>query len=128
MSEITKAARKLRKNQTEAEIFLWQKLRYNKLGVKFRRQFPIIFISDNRKLFFIADFVCIEMKLIIEVDGGIHEKLMDKDEERTSVLDSLGYIVIRFTNEEVFSDVESVIQRIMRFLFLPIRPLGTFPM
>jgi len=119
MSEITKASRTLRKNQTKAEIFLWQKLRYNKLGVKFRRQFPIIFISDNRKRFFIADFVCIEMKLIIEVDGGIHEKIMDKDEERTFVLDNLGYIVIRFTNEEIFSNVESVIQCIMRFLFPP---------
>jgi len=97
----------LRSNATDAEVALWQKLRDKKLdGYKFRRQHVIGT--------FIADFVCISMKLIIEVDGVIHQ-LPDNiisDEERTKELNKLGFEVVRFTNDEVLFQTEKVIASI----------------
>ncbi len=99
-------ARLLRKKNTEAENVLWQYLRNSKLGVKFRRQHPI----DN----FIADFVSLQNKLIIEIDGGYHNSPDQKiaDEERTVVLSEIGFKVIRFRNEEVLTGIETVIEKI----------------
>ena len=98
-----------RSNPTEAEIVLWEMLRGKKLeGYKFRRQHIV-----GR---FIADFVCISKKLIIEVDGIIHQ-LPDNiinDEERTQELNSLGFEVIRFTNNEVLCDTENVLNKIIQ--------------
>ncbi len=103
-------ARVQRKSMTPAEKKLWQSIRKNKLGVKFRRQHPI-----NR---FIADFYCNEKKLIVEIDGGCHE---DEDQAaydigRTKELEEFGIRVIRFTNEEVEIDLEDVLVRIKKFL------------
>jgi cyclase len=95
--ELTK---KLRDNQTDAEIFLWNHLSKIK-GVRFKRQHPI--------LYFIADFYWHKAKFIIEVDGGYHnipEQFcydMNRDEE----LANLGLKVVRFTNEQVFNEIES---------------------
>lgn len=99
-------ARENRKNMTLAESFLWQNLRANVLGHKFLRQH---IIGD-----YIVDFVCRDDGLIIEVDGAYHaerEQMMD-DEIRTHNLESMGFRVIRFTNEEVLYDIESVIAEI----------------
>jgi leucyl-tRNA synthetase len=95
-----------RKNPTNAEEILWQNLRNYKTGFYFRRQHVII----N----FIADFVCLDRKLIVEVDGGYHELLEQKeyDEARTYILEQCNYEIIRFTNEEVIDDVQKVIERI----------------
>ena len=88
-------AEEMRKNPTEAEKVLWEALRANGLGVKFRQQH---IIED-----FIVDFFCNEYKVTIEVDGGYHKEAdqMKSDEERTARLNELGYTELRFTNEEI---------------------------
>ena len=95
-----------RKNPTPAESALWECLKVNALGVKFRRQHVVGL--------FIADFICLPIKLIIETDGGYHQ-LHDQqisDEERTSWLENRGFTVLRFTNEEVMGNTSNVINRI----------------
>lgn len=97
-------ARENKQPQTEAEEKLWQAIRNNQLGVKFRRQHPIGT--------YIADFICLSKGLIIEVDGEIHNQTKEYDENRTAVLNQLGYEVIRFTNNEVLNDLNKVINSI----------------
>ena len=91
---------------TEAESRLWQFLKKNQLGVSFRKQHIIGT--------FIADFICLSSRLIIEVDGGYHTlpNQVISDEERTRFLEGLGYKVIRFTNEEVLYDIDKVLNMI----------------
>jgi leucyl-tRNA synthetase len=103
-------AKENRKGHTEAENLLWQELRNNKLGVKFRRQHPI----DA----YIVDFICLQQRLIVEVDGGYHETDEQKelDKERTRILNEIGFNVIRFTNEGVINDIESTVQTIKGIL------------
>jgi leucyl-tRNA synthetase len=88
-------AKEMRKGHTEAEGILWELVRDSKLGVKFRRQHPI----ES----YIVDFVCLQEKLIVEVDGGYHDTEEQKkyDDERTKVLNKIGFELIRFSNEEV---------------------------
>jgi very-short-patch-repair endonuclease len=94
----------LRKELTPAEAKLWAYIRNGKLGVNFRRQHAI----GN----FIPDFVCIQRKLIIELDGGQHLEQEEYDEERTKYLESQGYKVIRFWNNQIMSDINGVINAI----------------
>ena len=106
--DIFKLANELRKNMTEAEDKLWQRLRNRKLNnLKFRRQHPV-----NK---FIADFFCTEKELIIEVDGGIHNDpdAKEHDENRTYELEQFGLKIIRFTNEEVMNDIDKVLEEII---------------
>jgi 5-methyltetrahydrofolate--homocysteine methyltransferase len=93
-----------RSNPTEAEKIIWQHLRAKQINHKFRRQHLI----DK----YIVDFVCLEKKLVVEIDGKYHDLVKEQDELRTNVLESLGYKVIRFTNEEVIAQTESVINKI----------------
>ena len=105
--DILKAyARQNRREMTPSEAVLWQGLRNEFRGIKFRRQHPI---GD-----YIADFLCLKAKLVIEVDGGYHDKPQQQleDQWRTEFLQSKGYRVIRFTNEEVSSQLKGVISRI----------------
>ena len=98
-------ARFLRKNQTEAEKLLWYKLRNRQLkNVKFRRQVPI----GND----IVDFVSLEKKIIIEIDGGQHneETIMQKDKNRTQRLEKEGYRVLRYWNNEVLKNLDGVLE------------------
>lgn len=98
----------LRKNETESEKILWGKLRNNQVkGYKFRRQHPIGL--------YIADFYCHKLKLIIEVDGEYHNlpEQIEKDKERTQILESNGLKVIRFTNHEIHKNVDKVISEII---------------
>ena len=99
-------AKDLRKNMTYSETLLWNYLKAGVLGCKFRRQHPIY----N----YIADFYCHKVKVIIEVDGSIHNsvEVQKNDIEREQSLSSIGYKVIRFRNEEVLSDIDSVLQGI----------------
>ena len=101
--EIKQKARDLRKRMTAAEKVLWQRIRNNQLGYKFRRQHPVDI--------FIADFYCHEKKLVIEVDGGIHQTDYQKDYDtaRTNELIRYGIKVLRFKNEEIINFLESVI-------------------
>jgi len=97
-------ARENRKNPTESEDLLWQEIRNQKLGSKFRRQHYM----GN----FIVDFVCLEKGLIVEVDGEIHETQKEYDEARTYELEQLGFKVIRFTNDELKNNLERVLKTI----------------
>ncbi len=99
-------ARMLRKECTEDEDKLWQKLRARRLGVKFRRQHPI----DA----FVVDFFCHEKGLIIEVDGGIHlnSVVKERDINREKILNSFGYSVLRFKNEEIEDNISEVLEKI----------------
>ncbi|HKL31866.1 MAG TPA: isoleucine--tRNA ligase [Tangfeifania sp.] len=104
-------ANKQKENPTDAEVFLWKNLKGKQAdGYKFRRQH----IIDQ----FIADFVCLEKQLIVEVDGGYHSLPETKisDEQRTQILNELGFEVIRFSNEEVINDIEAVLDKISSVL------------
>jgi very-short-patch-repair endonuclease len=96
-------ARNLRRNQTEAEAILWEKLRNRKLeGCKFLRQAPLFyFVYRKKRYLFIADFYCAEKKLVVELDGKIHEKTKEYDENREAVLIERGLRILRFKNEEL---------------------------
>ena len=100
---IIELARELRKNQTPAEAIVWEFLRNRRLsGFKFLRQHPLIYNQFNNKLFFfIADFYCNELKLVIEIDGKIHDYQLDYDENRNMVMKKLGLHVEHIKNEEV---------------------------
>ncbi|MFK5972607.1 MAG: DUF559 domain-containing protein, partial [Flavobacteriaceae bacterium] len=97
-------AREMRNNPTQAEAVLWAHLKSKKKGDKFRRQH---LIGD-----FIVDFVCLSKKLVVEVDGEIHKAQVEEHEERTKILEDLGYKVIRFKNEEVIGDIDAVLLKI----------------
>jgi very-short-patch-repair endonuclease len=104
ISALTPLAKTLRKNQTEAEKLVWRQLRSKGLsGLKFRRQQPI---GD-----YIVDFVCLEKKLIIEVDGGQHAE-NENDRKRDAWLQSEGFAVLRFWNNDVLGNLEGVMERI----------------
>lgn len=97
----------LRRTSTETEKILWERLRNRKLeNLKFRRQHCIYQ--------FIADFYCNELKLVIELDGSIHHlrDVAQYDDYREKMIKEFGLNVLRFTNEEVHSDIESVLQKI----------------
>jgi len=97
---------------TDAEQLLWRRLRNRELsGKKFRRQHEI-----GR---YIADFVCTEAMLIIELDGGQHAKQVEYDGRRTRYLQAMGYRVLRFWNNDVLQDIESVLTVILDCLASP---------
>ena len=103
-------ARDMRRNPTVAENILWNVIRNQKLGVKFRRQH---IIGD-----FIVDFVNLDSGLVIELDGGYHDQPQQQidDLNRTESLNKSGFKVIRFTNDEVLNDIDSVITSILSHL------------
>ncbi len=103
---------------TDAERALWGVLRSRQLqGFKFRRQHPI------GK--FVVDFVCLERKLILELDGGHHAEQIEADAERTAFLESLGFRVLRFWNNEVLTELEGVAQQVLSTLTpTPLPPAG----
>ncbi len=112
-SEIKEIATKLRNNPTKEENLLWPYLRNrNLMGKKFLRQHPIIHQTVwNEHFFYIPDFYCSELKLAIELDGGIHLKRIEDDKHRDEVLNSLGVEVLRINNEEL-ENIDAVLGRI----------------
>ena len=117
------AARELRRDATPAERILWQALRGRRLnGLRFRRQHPV-----GR---FVLDLFCVAHQLAIEVDGGIHQSPAQAayDAERTACLAAQGIRVLRFTNTEVESQLEDVLQKIISATSSPspdaVRPPG----
>ena len=96
----------LRKQSTPAEIKLWSRIRNDQLGVTFRRQHAV----GN----YIPDFCSPKAKLIIELDGSQHLDQEDYDQERTEYLESKGYKVLRFWNNDVMNDIDSVIRAIIQ--------------
>jgi very-short-patch-repair endonuclease len=114
MAKLAKAlrSRELRRDQTEAEKILWQYLRNRHLtGRKFRRQY--VFKG------FILDFYCAEEKIAIELDGPIHIKQKDYDAARQEFIEDNGIKVIRFKNEMVLNDINSVLSSIKTFFPSP---------
>ena len=108
-SKLKELSRKLRKNSTYGEIALWKALRARQLrGCQFSRQKPI----DN----FVVDFFCAKLKLIIEIDGITHNDKLDEDRFRQKKLESLGLNVIRFTEEEVRSNLPGVVKAIEKYI------------
>ena len=102
-------ARALRRNMTDAERLLWRSLRDRQMGGwKFRRQHPI------RP--FIVDFLCVERKLIIEVDGGQHASKVQEDASRAGYLRNKGYRILRFWNNQVLKETDAVLDAILKAL------------
>jgi very-short-patch-repair endonuclease len=109
MAHNTTTAKRLRRHQTDAERILWFRPRGRRLaGWKFKRQVPI----DH----FIVDFVCADAKLIVELDGGQHADRTPQDEERTRTLEAMGYLVLRFWNNDVMRNIEGVLEEILSTL------------
>ena len=107
-ARIFRFAKSLRLKMTEAEMVLWDRLRKKQLnGYRFRRQHPI---SS-----YIVDFYCHALKLVIEVDGGYHKEPEQQalDQARTANLENFGLHVVRFSNQEVFEDIERVVAKIV---------------
>ena len=104
-------AKKNKQHPTEAEKLLWEYLRGRKLWFKFNRQH---IVGD-----YIVDFICIEKSLVVEVDGGYHFEYeqMQRDECRTEHLENMGLRVIRFSNEEILTDIEGVLDNIRKELY-----------
>ncbi len=98
----------LRANPTKAEEILWKFLRRNQLGYKFRRQFSINSV--------VVDFCSEQLKLVIELDGWTHdfEKTQQKDVRKQKILESYGYKVVRFTNEQVYGDIGLLVDEIKK--------------
>lgn len=106
--KIKEYAREMRQNLTSQELKLWQAIRNEQLNVKFRRQFPI----DSK---YIADFACLEKKLIIEIDGGQHLESFS-DTERTFYLENSGFAILRFWNNEIDNNFEACFCKIKEIL------------
>jgi len=106
---LKRLSRLLRKNQTDAERKLWRRLRARELcGFKFRRQYPIAP--------YIVDFICVEKRLIVEIDGGQHATINEADGLRTRFLNDRGYRVIRFWDNEALLDTDVVLGAILEAL------------
>lgn len=113
---INEIARELRKNPTPSEKLLWGYLRKRQFrGYKFLRQKPFVHEQrQNERYFYIADFYCAELKLVIEVDGKIHDFQKRYDYQRDLVLNGLGLKVLRVKNEELVN-MDAVLVRILEF-------------
>jgi very-short-patch-repair endonuclease len=104
---VRERAKELRQEATDAERLLWRVLRNRAVnGLKFRRQHPL----DG----FVIDFFCPEIKLCVELDGGIHDARQEQDAARTAQLQARGLGVIRLRNEEVENEIDSVLRRIAK--------------
>ncbi|WP_319479929.1 DUF559 domain-containing protein [uncultured Draconibacterium sp.] len=122
-AHIFEKAKLLRNNMTKAELSLWEHLKGKKvLGLRFRPQHPIDI--------FIADFYCHPLKLVIEVDGGIHKSREQREYDfgRTGELNYWGIEVIRFTNEEIEKDISQVIKSIKQKCTIRQSEIGQGPL
>ena len=105
-------ARNLRRQATDSEQVLWRRLRNRGLrDQKFRRQQPI-----GR---YVVDFVCLDHRLVVEIDGGQHGKQANYDQQRTKFMEAKGFRVLRFWNHEVLTNIEGVLQTIENALSSP---------
>ena len=114
-------AKRLRRQMTDAEIILWSRLRHDVVhGRRFRRQHPVGP--------YVADFACVSARLVVEVDGETHSSVAElaHDRRRTAYLRAQGRHVFRVTNEDIYRNLDSVLDGIVR-LVPPPRPLGGPP-
>ena len=106
MDQSRSRARQLRKNPTDAERLLWQKLRFWQVdGRKLRRQQPLGG--------YIVDFVCLERRLIVELDGGQHADRNAYDKKRDDWLRNQGFVILRFWNHDVLNNIDGVVEQIL---------------
>jgi very-short-patch-repair endonuclease len=104
-------ARKLRHNATDAERLMWARLGGRRLaGCKFRRQVPIGG--------YVADFVAVEAKLIVEIDGGQHSIRIEEERVRTEELERFGYRIVRFWNHDVLNNIEGGLEALVQELHI----------
>ncbi|HEX5509886.1 MAG TPA: DUF559 domain-containing protein [Pseudolabrys sp.] len=102
MASSVQIARRLRRDQTDAERMLWLRLRDRRLnGLKFRRQMPV--------KSYVVDFCCESARLIVELDGGQHAERAE-DEKRTTELEAFGFLVLRFWNNDVLNNLDGVLE------------------
>ena len=114
---IKQAARDLRKNMTPAEEILWNKLKAKRfMWKKFMRQFPLYVYTEDSWLdrYIIPDFICHENKIIIEVDGNIHDtgEIIQLDNVKNEIIERLWFEILRFKNEEILNNVDEVLIKI----------------
>ena len=120
MTSPTRLTRHLRRNMTDVERLLWRRLRDRQIkGYKFRRQHPF--------RGYVLDFVCLEAKVVIELDGSQHFDAQTHDAARTAVLEAAGFQLLRFWNNEVLSNIEGVLEVIWRALPEEITPPPSRP-
>jgi len=109
MNSTRSRARQLRRTATDVERLLWRRLRFWQVdGYKFRRQQPLA----N----YIVDFVCLQKRLIIEVDGGQHAQEVNHDAERDAWLRAQGFTILRFWNNDVLKNIDGVMEMIVKSL------------
>lgn len=117
---IKQAAKNLRNNSTKSEIILWNYLKQEQLGVKFLRQKPVFVFTEDAwwDRFIIADFYCPEYKLIIELDGSIHniKEIYELDRKKEELVSKRWITVLRFTNRDIEKNIKAVLQKISLFL------------
>jgi len=101
-------AKELRKNMPDAEKKFWHAINYGKLGVKFRRQQPIGP--------YYADFICFELKLIIELDGNQHITAEEYDNRRTDFITAQGYKIMRIPNDYIYNDLDAVVMHLQHII------------
>ena len=120
-SHLADVAKRLRHGMTDAERVLWREVRAHRFaGFKFKRQEPLGL--------YVVDFVCYEAKLIVELDGGQHANQQEPDAKRTRWLESRGFRVLRFWNNDVLTNIEGVMQEIEKEITRPSPPLpGPLP-
>lgn len=129
---IKQAARDLRKNMTPSEKILWDEIRRWKILEKqFQKQKPIFLYEENSWFprYIIADFVCLDTKLIIELDGSIHDipEVLLLDKHKEELLQQRWFKIIRFTNEQVMNDISKVLEEIKESLNIPLCPTDISP-
>ena len=115
--EIAKVVcRDLRKNSTMAEKIFWEAVRNKRFNdKKFYRQYPLFYDITGRESFFVADFYCHDEKLVVELDGKIHQYKLREDIKRTEILNSLGVKVLRFNNDEVTNNLNAVLSKVKNY-------------
>ena len=105
--------RDLRKHATPAEKLFWNEVRNRKLlNKKYYRQYPLFYEFNGIESFFIADFFCFEEKIVIEIDGGYHQRQQEHDRLRTEIINAIGIKVLRFSNEEVENNIAKVLEKV----------------
>ncbi len=105
--------RDLRNNQTKAELTFWNAVRNRKiLGYKFYRQYPLFFDYLGKETFFVADFFCFEKRLVIELDGKIHNYQIGRDKLREYLIKMMGIEVVRYRNDEIENNLNMVLEKL----------------
>ena len=112
-----KLCRELRINQTRSEEILWERIRNRQLlGKKFLRQHPIFFDLTGKETFYIADFYCHELKLVVEIDGELHNLRRKSDYNRDRIMNLLGMQVLRIKSEKVIDDLNEVLKLLENYI------------